>query len=117
MKPVALALGAVSVIALLLNVDSGDLTVGDVVFLAILAAWCFSPWAALAFDRPRLVHPPRALAIGACAVVAIATFATIDDSSTGAIGLLFLPVLQWAIVGVAAIGGGVATRMRGRRSA
>lgn len=43
-------------------------------------------------------------------------FAAIDDSSTGPLVLLFLPVFQWVIVGLVAFVEGVATLVR-RRSA
>ena len=115
MKRIAAGLGVITVIALLLSADYGDSDLGGIVFEVVLAGWCFSPWAALASDRLPLGNVVRALGIGASAVVGMLAFAAIDDSSTGALALLFLPVYQWVIVGVVALVEGVATLVRRRR--
>ena len=117
MKRIAAGLGVITVIALLLSADHGDSDLGGIVFMVVLAGWCFSPWAALASDRLALGTAARALGIGASAVVGMLALAATNDSSTGPIVLLFLPVFQWVIVGLVALVEGVATLVRRRRSA
>lgn len=93
-----MALGILAVAGMWYRVEGGM----DVA-LIVLAAYTFSPWGFLALMAKSLSDQARGVALGvmvALTVVAYVSTAT-DESSTGALLFLFVPVYHWATIGVA----------------
>lgn len=114
MKPLAWILGAVSV-ALLINASDG-FDLGGIVFIALVGLWVLAPWAVLGSGPVPLTRPARAAAIAVCAALAVWAFKDIDDSSTGGLAFLTVPVLQALVIGAIALVDGLASRLRSRRA-
>jgi hypothetical protein len=111
---VAWILGAVSVAFLISQSNGFDL--GGIVFIALVSLWVLAPWAVLASGRVPLTTPARATGIAACAVLGVWAMSGTDDSSTGALAFLVLPVVQHAVIATVALVDGVASRFRRRNA-
>lgn len=100
MKQVALIFGVAAVIGALYLV--GD---ADPLFALVLGVYVFAPWAFLAFRARGLGSRARGVAVGLLATMTVCTYVVVatDDSSTGALALLFLPLYQWATIGAIGI--------------
>ncbi len=96
MRSLALVLGVGAVIASWYFVDE------FAVDLLILWAYLFSPWALLAFGAGSLGSVARGVALFLVTAMTVGMYVTIarDDSSTAALGLLWLPLGQWLAIGV-----------------
>ena len=114
MKPLAWILGAASVVLLVLESDGFDL--GGIVFIALVGLWVLAPWALLGSSLVPLTTVARGVAIAMCAVLAVLAFKDVDDSSTGALAFLVIPVVQAIVVGAVALADGLASRLRSRRA-
>ena len=68
--------------------------------LALWSAYVISPWLAVASEAAPLRPGGRAVALVALTALAVNVYPTVDESSTAAIGLVFLPVYGWIAVGV-----------------
>lgn len=75
----------------------GELSLG----LLLFSAYLFAPWAMLAYGAGSLAPLARGVAVALIAAMTIAMYASIwtDDSSTAALGFLWLPVYQWLAIG------------------
>jgi hypothetical protein len=97
-KAVALFLGAVATAAMWLLLD--DVSPG---VLVLLSAYMISPWLVVAAEGTPLSPKARVTALVVLSVMTIATYLSADDSSTGGIGVLLLPVYEWIAVAVIAV--------------
>jgi hypothetical protein len=112
MKPLAWILGAVSVALLISESDGFDL--GGIVFIALVSLWVLAPWAVLGSGLVPLTRPARAAAIAVCTALAVWAFIAVDDSSTGALAFLVVPLYQALVIGALALVDGLASRLRSR---
>ena len=64
-------------------------------------AYLVSPWALLAFGTRELDAAARGIALFVVTAMAVAMYVSIaaDDSSTAALGLLWLPPARWLAIG------------------
>lgn len=95
MRPLALVAGVIAVLASSYSTDELSAE------LLLVAAYLVSPWALLAFGVRELDAAARGIALFIVTLLAVAMYLSIftDDSSTAALGLLWLPPAQWLAVG------------------
>ena len=108
MKILALLLGVAAAVASWYFVDE-DASLADLILPSL---WFLAPWAAVAFLPAR--DAERLVAVAGCAALSVWAFLVVDDSSTGALAFLFLPVYMAAVFGAAAAGGAL-VRLAARR--
>ncbi len=94
MKSVALVLGQIAVIAAWIYVE---FDLGALIFCAYL----FIPWAVLSLGARSLRATARGIAILLVTALTVVTYLAIwtDDSSTAALGFLYLPLYQLLTIG------------------
>lgn len=75
------------------------------IFLAVLGIYTVSPWAFLALGADCFTDRARGVAVMFAALMAAVAYLSVtsDESSTGALVFVFLPVYQWAAIGVVAL--------------
>jgi hypothetical protein len=112
-RSVAVVLGIVAALMPLLYADGGE--AGEaVLFLVLLGGWEFVPWGLVASRFVGLSAPVRAGTMAAFVVISVMIYAGADESSTGAIAILFLPAYLLMVLGLVVLVAAVASGVRRR---
>lgn len=98
MRWVAGTVGVISTGALWVLVDASSM-----ISLLVLTIYVLSPWAFLTFGATSLGTHARRVAVVLVTLMTVAMYATFaqQDSSTGALVFVFVPIYQWGIIGIA----------------
>jgi len=114
-RSLAVLLGIGAALTPLFYADSGGSTLSFVLFIILFGGWAFLPWGLVASEFVRLSVLSRAASMAAFVAISVFVYAGADESSTGAIGILFLPAYLLMVLGVVVLIDAV-TRRLGRRS-
>jgi len=102
MRSLSLVLGTIAVVGTSYYLDE-DISL---VSFLLSSAYVFSPWGFLACDSKSLTDQRRGTAIATMVALTGAMWWSVltSDSSTAALGILFLTAYQWAAIGATCLG-------------
>lgn len=82
--------------------------------LAFLSLWIAAPWLVLAASLPALTPPAVLVVMASYVAISVPLYRSVDDSSTGPLAMLYLPILTVTALGVAKLADGAVARLRSR---